>query len=76
MKDARGHGSNSRGSFGQRQPFAQGRNLFAIQPGASFQPRAKTDAKRTVEDLRNQMRFTGPGHRAGLMQGIKNLLGG
>jgi hypothetical protein len=76
MKDAHGHGSDGRGSFGQRQPYAQGRNLFSIAPGASFKSRPKTDAKRTVEDLRNQMRFTGPGHRTGLMQGIKNLLGG
>ena len=36
----------------------------------------KNDAERTVADLRSRMSSTGDGHKAGLLQGIKNLLGG
>jgi hypothetical protein len=74
MKDARGHGSDGRaGSLGKS----------GIGIAASFQATSHmkpsrdytSDAARTVGDLRQRMQGAGPGHQAGLMQGIRNLLG-
>ena len=82
MKDAQGHGSNSRGDAystsrpaGSGLPFHVSQNFGAVsrmRPDRDF----KTDADRTVSDLRSRMSNTGPGHSVGLLQGIKNLLGG
>lgn len=88
MKDARGHGSDGKGGGG-RGPlgFRGGSSVYRSQPfeiahGAQFGPSRmksdrdfKSDADRTVHDLRSRMSNTGPGHQTGLMQGIKNLLG-
>lgn len=82
MKDARGHGSDSRGAAFALAP-AQARNPrtlnFGVSPTGYFGPSrmrdTKPDAARTVADLRSRMSNTGPGHKTGLLQGIKNLLG-
>ena len=76
MKDARGHGSDIRSgglrgvtlASGFRAPSQAG----AMRPDRDF----KTDADRTVAGLRARMAGTGPGHQTGLMQGIKNFIGG
>ena len=92
MKDARGHGSDSRGGIGP-EAKARARAAFlnyrgptlqeAARRGAAFGggrgkplPQDNLDTRRTVNDLRSRMTSTGPGHMAALMQGIKNLLGG
>ena len=77
MKDARGHGSESRGAMsrpaGSGLPFHLGRGFSAV---SRMKPdRDMTDTQRTVSDMRSRMSGTGPGHSAGLLQGIKNLLG-
>ncbi len=84
MKDAKGHGSESRGG----SDFAPGAqhifkpNIPAAAISGQFSrgnisPRyAAEDTKRTVSDLRARMSDTGPGHAAALWQGIKNLVGG
>lgn len=76
MRDARGHGSDPRNSASGSQRFkTAGLRGMGLAPGATFLPRYG-NAKQVVEAMRAQMRTTGPGHRAGLMQGIKNFLGG
>lgn len=76
MKDANGHGSEGRGAV----PFD--RSKIGMTVGARFSNRPlrgrgdQTDTQRTVADLRTRMQSTGPGHQTGLMQGIKNILGG
>src|ERR1700726_4138503 len=74
MKDARGHGSDGRGNKGI--PLAPGfhapSQANAMRPDRDY----KNDAERTVADLRSRMTNTGPGHQAGLFQGIKNFIGG
>jgi len=74
MKDARGHGSDGRANKGI--PLAAG--FRAPMSGAAMRPDHdfKTDADRTVAGLRARMVGTGPGHQTGLMQGIKNFIGG
>jgi hypothetical protein len=50
---------------------------FKSAGGAGMKPdRDTSDAARTVSDLRSRMATTGAGHKTGLMQGIKNFLGG
>lgn len=79
MKDARGHGSNGRGGSFLQSGGLKGVAIAAdarftntpMRPDRDF----KTDADRTVHDLRQRMANTGPGHQRGLMQSIKNLLG-
>lgn len=79
MKDAKGHGSEGRGSD-RAVPFD--RSKIGMTVGAHFSDRAlrgvgnQTDTQRTVADLRARMASTGPGHQSGLWQGVKNLLGG
>ena len=73
MKDAHGHGSDPRGGY---TPFkTAGLRGVSLANGAKFSPRYG-DSKRMVESLRSQMRGTGPGHQATLMQAVKNFLGG
>ena len=79
MKDAKGHGSEGRG--GDRAvPFD--RSKIGMTVGANFSDRPlrgvgdRTDTQRTVANLRARMQDAGPGHQSGLLQGIKNLLGG
>jgi len=74
MKDARGHGSSAR---------ANSHNMsFGIAPGVHLSsgmkgPQPRSDTARTIADLRTRLRSTpGEGHATGLMQGIKNFLGG
>lgn len=83
MKDAQGHGSNGRGGGGDPRFAPHTLTLQEAQrPGIRGQMNRggrglyNTDAARTVFGLRQQMGQTGPGHRAGLMQAIKNLWGG
>jgi hypothetical protein len=76
MKDARGHGSDMR-SGGLRgvtlgPDFRAPIGAMKMRPDRDF----KNDAERTVYDLRQRMASAGPGHKTGLMQGIKNFLGG
>lgn len=83
MKDAKGHGSEGRGvgaastikSGGLR---GVGLAFGATMPSDRMKPDRdyKNDAERTVADLRGRMTGTGPGHQAGLLQGIKNFFGG
>lgn len=84
MKDARGHGSDSRGAAFALAP-AQTRNSRTLNGvgvsstgyfGPSRMRDTTPDVARTVADLRSRMSNTGPGHKTGLFQGIKNLLGG
>jgi hypothetical protein len=82
MKDAHGHGSDSGNPSTIKSGGLRGVGLAAgysapigaanRRPDRDF----KSDADRTVYDLRQRMASTGPGHTAGLMQGVKNLLGG
>lgn len=73
MKDALGHGSDGRANKGI--PLAAGFRAPS-QAGVMKSDRDfKTDADRTIAGLRSRMTNTGPGHQAGLMQGIKNLFG-
>lgn len=73
MKDARGHGSDSRGGS---VPFkTAGLRGVGLALNAKFEPRY-SNSKDVVDSLRSQMRGTGAGHQAGLLQGIKNFLGG
>lgn len=76
MKDAQGHGSNIRS--GGLNGVSLGEGFRASISGSRMRPDRdfKTDADRTVADLRSRMQSAGPGHKAGLVQGIKNLLGG
>lgn len=89
MKDALGHGSNSRGGGGNygdprlRGNYSDTRIKTAGMRGVGLAPGFHAtarpmpgDAARTVFGLRQQMTNTGPGHRAGLIQAIKNFLGG
>jgi hypothetical protein len=76
MKDARGHGSNGSGGGLHRVSLDE-----AVHPGFRFaagagKSMASSDAMRTVQNLRYQMRDTGAGHKATLGQAIRNLLGG
>lgn len=77
MKDAQGHGSDARGSFGQRStPFkTAGLRGVGMTLDAKFAPHY-SNSRDVVSSLRAQMRGTGPGHQTTLMQGIKNFLGG
>ena len=76
MKDALGHGSDIRS--GGLRGVTLGPNYRAPISGSKMRPDRdyKNDAERTVADLRSRMSSTGDGHKAGLLQGIKNLLGG
>jgi len=75
-KDAQGHGSEGRGA----RPFD--RSGIGMTASAQFSGKPlrgvsnQTDTQRTVADMRTRMQNTGPGHQTGLMQGIKNFLGG
>ena len=71
MKDAYGHGSNGRDNKGipLSPGFRAPSQMNAMKPDRDY----KNDAERTVADLRTRMAATGPGHQAGLVQGIKNL---
>jgi hypothetical protein len=78
MKDAHGHGSNG-GSTTFKTAGLKGVGLSAnfsapsmMKSGRDF----KTDADRTVYDLRQRMAGAGAGESHGLMQGIRNFLGG
>ena len=80
MKDAKGHGSDARGNSAINDRLKRPRigmtvdAVFSRQVGRSnIMP---SEGQRTVNDLRNRMQDTGPGHQAGLLQGIKNLVGG
>ena len=76
MKDAKGHGSEGRG--GDRAvPFD--RSKIGMTIGARFSGKMlgpQSDNARTIAGLRTRMQNTGPGHQSGLLQGIKNFLGG
>ena len=89
MKDAKGHGSDSRGGSGGTPGFGshvlkyRGPNVAeptamktSLSRGTLSPGYAKEDNARTISDLRARMSGTGPGHATGLLQGIKNLLGG
>lgn len=70
MKDARGHGSEIRNAGLRGVTLAPGfRAVSHMKP-------VPTDTARTVQDMRARLAGTGPGHAIGLMQGIRNLLGG
>jgi len=78
-KDARGHGSDGgTGTFKTAglKGVGIGANYHAAQDRMRSNQDFNSPAARTVFGLRQQMASTGPGHRAGLLQGIKNLLGG
>lgn len=85
--DARAAGAFVRRVSGEgARNSPSGRPLMAqLAPEARFPSQANamrpdrdytSDTARTVFGLRQRMQATGPGHRTGLMQGIKNLLGG
>lgn len=81
-KDARGHGSEG-GRGGVSRPVGSGLQFgvaskFKSKGGAGMKSDRDhtSDAARTVSDLRSRMATTGAGHKTGLMQGIKNFLGG
>jgi hypothetical protein len=79
MKDARGHGSDARGdsSINDRLKRTRiGMDVNAVFAGRPMRSNLMpSEGQRTVNDLRNRMQTTGPGHQVGLLQGIKNLLG-
>jgi len=84
MKDAQGHGSNARGSFGLRSaPTIKTGSLKTVGLNLGFRASSamkpdhdyRTDADRTVAELRSQMQNTGQGHQTALGQGVKNLSG-
>jgi len=79
MKDAKGHGSDARGASIIKSGGLKGvsigpnfRGTSRMRPDRDF----KNDAARTVGELRSRMANTGDGHKTGLLQGIKNILGG
>jgi len=83
-KDARGHGSDGRGGsdvVGNTRRFSHGTpagislhgKFSAGQRSPGYQ---QDDTKRTISDLRSRLSNTGPGHQVGLLQGIRNFLGG
>ena len=80
-KDSGGHGSEG-GRGGVSRPVGSGLQFgvaskFKSKGGAGMKPdHDMSDAHRTVSDLRSRMSGTGAGHQTGLMQGIKNFLGG
>ena len=82
MKDARGHGSDTRGEFRPNDPMPMKHGMIGFRtggPGFSgkvLNAGAMSDAQKTVARMREQLQSTGPGHSAGILQGIKNLLGG
>lgn len=77
MKDARGHGSNSRGSATFKTAGLKGVGIGGqFSPGNRSAGFRADETKRTISDLRGRMAGTGPGHAAALWQGIKNLAGG
>lgn len=83
MKDAKGHGSNGRGGVsiiqsGGLRGVGLSNNYRAPLAGANRRPDRDytSDAARTVGELRSRMANTGDGHKTGLLQGIKNILGG
>jgi len=83
MKDAKGHGSDSRGNTVFGTAFKNAGTLTGVRmsndfrsSGRALAPQQRTDTQRTVADLRSRMNSTGPGHQTGLWQGIKNLVGG
>lgn len=77
MKDAHGHGSDPRGIGGGFSTFKTGvLKDVGVSHDARFSPKAYGNINRTVASMRAQMQNTGAGHRFGLMQGIRNLLGG
>jgi hypothetical protein len=78
MKDAKGHGSDAYGDSLVNDRLKRSR--IGMLTSAVFSNRHggggdRTDTQRTVVNLRTQMQNTGPGHQAGLLQGIKNLMG-
>lgn len=80
MKDALGHGSDSRMDGGTK--VFGGRSMqFQVAPQARFAAGVRSpgyqadDTKRTISDLRSRMSNTGSGHMHALWQGIKNLAG-
>ena len=78
MKDAKGHGSESHGGTIIQSGGLKGVNISPNYRSVSrMRPdQDMTDTQRTVADLRSRMSNTGPGHSTGLLQGIRNLLGG
>src|SRR5208283_1628581 len=89
-KDAKGHGSNSRG--GGQPSLADMRAVDphygapslrdATRPGIRTPgnrgpslPPDKIDTMKTIADLRSRMSGTGPGHQTALAQGVRNLGG-
>lgn len=82
MKDAKGHGSDSRGggdrSVNDRLKRPRiGMDVNAVFSNRNLKPNLlPSGGQRTVNDLRNRMQTTGPGHQIALGQAIKNLFGG
>jgi hypothetical protein len=79
MKDAHGYGSNGRGAPGSFNGIAVHQNFRAPLAGQKMRLDRdfKTPADRAVYTIRQQLASAqGEGHKDGLMQGLKNLLGG
>lgn len=78
-KDAKGHGSDSRGGLaggGHSGVFGQRGELERIVPGTKFAQRSyPPDVAKTIADLRARMSGTGDGHATALRQGIRNMEG-
>jgi hypothetical protein len=82
MKDAKGHGSDSRGGGGDysvndrlKRPRI-GMDVNAVFSSRNLKPNLlPSEGQRTVNNLRNQMNGTGPGHQMALGQAVRNLLG-
>lgn len=80
MKDAKGHGSDARGDSSVNDRLKRpriGMTVNAVFSNRALKPNLMpTEGQRTVNNLRNQMAGTGPGHAAALGQAVRNLLGG
>ena len=80
MKDARGHGSDGRGGGSSASDYLK-RSQIGLAPGRGFSGKqlsgsTLSDTQRTVGRMREQLQYAGPGHSAGIIQGIKNFIGG
>ena len=78
MKDAQGHGSNSRGGssasdYLKRSDIGVAGNFSGRKLNPNLTP---SEGTRSALHLRQQLaNAAGPGHARALMQGIRNLVG-